>query len=144
MTPDRMVAEDVGVTNHAIHLRNLYATGVTILPDRRLLSLERDGNQIKATNQNEYSAQDESRLYDQVVIEAGTVPLDDLYEELVSHSVNAGQSDIGSLIEGRRQPCLAGSRMPRAGFSLFRIGDCVSARGIHAAMLDANRICKEL
>ena len=56
MTSDRMIAQDVGVTNHAMHLRNLYAACVSIEPDRHLTRFERDGNQVKATFQNEYSA----------------------------------------------------------------------------------------
>lgn len=144
VTPDRMIAENVGVTNHAIHLRNLYAAGVTIRPDWRLIGLERADNRIRATLRNEYSAQEEVQDYDQVVIETGTVPMDDLYEDLAVLSVNAGQSEIAVLIEGGQQPAVVEGTTEPDSFALFRIGDCVSARGIHAAMLDANRICKVL
>mgnify|MGYP000530307031 CR=1 FL=1 len=54
MTPDRMIAEDAGVTNHAIHLRNLYAGGVDIWPDKRLASLQRSDGRISATVITEY------------------------------------------------------------------------------------------
>lgn len=142
MTPDRMIAQDVGVTNHAIHLRNLYAAGVTIQPDQRLIRLSQDGNQVKATLQNEYSTAVEERSFDQIVIEAGTVPMDDLLEDLAATAINGGVIDISSYLEAQPQPCLED---PQAtGFALFRIGDCVSARGIHAAMLDANRLCQSL
>lgn len=144
MTPDRMIAEDVGVTNHAIHLRNLYGAGVTILSDWRLLKLGRNGNRISATIRNEYSNHEERRDYDQVVIETGTVPMDDLYDELATHSVNGGQIEIGLLIGGEQQACITNGSAQKRSFALFRIGDCVSARGIHAAMLDANRLCKAL
>lgn len=32
-------------------------------------------------------------------------------------------------------------RNPSSGFRLYRIGDAVSGRGIHAAVLDAYRLC---
>ena len=144
ITPDRMIAEDVGVTNHAIHLRNLYGAGVTIVPDWRLLGLARDGNRIMATVRNEYSAQEQVRDYDQVVIETGTVPMDDLYEELAEQSLNGGKTDFEQLIGASLQSCLTTGGAQKGTYALFRIGDCVSARGVHAAMLDANRICKAL
>ncbi|UOA32872.1 putative N-methylproline demethylase [Sulfitobacter sp. DSM 110093] len=144
MTPDRMIAEGVGVTNHAIHLRNLYGAGVNILPDWRLLKLERNESRINATIRNEYSAQEELREYEQVVIETGTVPMDDLYDDLASQAVNGGHANIDQLISAGQQSCLATDAVQQGGFAFFRIGDCVSARGVHAAMLDANRICKML
>ena len=141
-TPDRMIAQDVGVTNHAIHLRNLYAAGVRIQPDQRLIRLSTDGNQKKATLQNEYSTAVEVHSFDQIVIEAGTVPMDDLFEELAATALNDGVIDISSYLEAQPQPCLEDPQASR--FALFRIGDCVSARGVHAAMLDANRLCQKL
>ena len=142
MTPDRMIAQDVGVTNHAIHLRNLYAAGVTIQPDLRLLRLDRDGNQVKATFQNEYSRKIEERSFDQIIVEAGTVPMDDLMDELATNALNGGEIDFSSFLQAQAQPYL--EEPSASGYALFRIGDCVSARGIHAAMLDANRLCQSL
>lgn len=142
MTPDRMIAQDVGVTNHAIHLRNLYAAGVTIQPDLRLLRLDRDGNQVKATFQNEYSTKIEERSFDQIIVEAGTVPMDDLMDELATNALNGGEIDVSSFLQAQAQPYL--EEPSASGYALFRIGDCVSARGIHAAMLDANRLCQSL
>ncbi len=142
MTPDRMIAQDVGVTNHAIHLRNLYAANVVIKPDRRLTRLERDGNQIRATSQNEYSAGSATAHYDQVIIDAGTVPMDELFEDLASDAANQGVTDLAQLIQSAPQPGVDQADATR--FSLFRIGDCVSARGIHAATLDANRLCQRI
>lgn len=42
---------------------------------------------------------------------------------------------------GRAQPVASGVT---AGFQLFRIGDAVSARNIHAAVYDALRLVKDL
>jgi len=140
VTPDRAIAQDVGVTNHAIHLRNLYSAGVDIQPDRRLKQLAAEGNGIEAHFDNEYSGQTEARNYDQVIVETGTVPNDDLYDGLVSRAVNAGQTDATAALAGAPQPVMRGANAQSGSFALFRIGDCVSARGIHAAILDANRL----
>ncbi len=144
VTPDRMIAEDVGVTNHAIHLRNLYTAGVSISPDLRLISLAKLGNKIKASLQNEYSNQISARVYDQVVVEIGTRPMDDLFEELSPRSSNAGTTHIGTALTAGAQLDLKSPDFETGKFALFRIGDCVSARGIHAAVLDANRVCSNL
>ena len=42
----------------------------------------------------------------------------------------------------RVTPIQAQPRPKRAGFELYRIGDAVSSRSIHAAMLDAYRLCR--
>lgn len=143
-TPDRMIAEDVGVTNHAIHLRNLYAAGVTIRPDRRLFRISAHGNAIEALFVNEYSNDRESEVYDQIVVEVGTVPEDNLYDAIAPRSVNEGQTDIEALLGAGPQPVLAERDGDGESFALFRIGDCVSARGVHAAILDANRLCRNV
>jgi hypothetical protein len=74
-----------------------------------------------------------------VVIEHGTVPNDGLYHDLVAHSHNKGITDVSALIAGE------GQNMPKQnedGFSLFRVGDAVACRNIHAAILDARRLCQ--
>lgn len=143
-TPDRMIAEDVGVTNHAIHLRELYRSGVTIRPDSRLIEVSQNGNRLSAVFRNEYSDEESRYEYDQIIVEIGTAPLDELYQELAVKSVNQGQVDIESLLTGKAQPSLASINKDSNDFALFRIGDCVSARGIHAAVLDATRLCANL
>lgn len=138
VTPDRMIGQDVGVTNHTIHLRNLHNDGVQISPDLRLVNIERKGNKLAATFQHEYSAIESVELYDQVVVDAGTVPDDTLYNSLQPQSANDGLAQQQALLNADPQ-----SDPPDTeGFNLYRIGDCVSARGIHAAMLDAQRLCR--
>ena len=53
-------------------------------------------------------------------------------------SVIVDPSDYESLIEGKPQQLL---NNPTGNFSLFRIGDAVSSRNIHAAIYDAMRLC---
>ena len=71
---------------------------------------------------------------DQVVVNHGTRPLDELYFELKPASTNLGAVDYGDLIAGRPQ-----SRTDNEDgrFQLFRIGDAVAARNTHAAIYDA-------
>ena len=71
----------------------------------------------------------------QVIVEHGTVPVNDLFEELRPLSLNDGAMAIESLLVA--VPLRA---RPSAGFELHRIGDAVSSRSVHAAMLDALRL----
>ena len=45
------------------------------------------------------------------------------------------------LIEGRRQTI---SSNPDGEFMLFRVGNAVASRNVHAAIYDSLRLCKEL
>ena len=81
------------------------------------------------------------RDFDQIVVNHGTVPLDELYFNLAPLSSNEGQVDYDALIEGRPQQIVVNAANE---FQLFRIGDAVSARNIHAAVYDGMRLCKDL
>ncbi len=141
-TPDRMIAQEVGVTNHAIHLRNLYALGAEILPDLRLKAIARVGNLLTAQFVNEYSGHMSERRYQRIVVEVGTLPLDDLFFDLAELSVNAGETDQASLRRAERQPALDLTDGRQGKFALYRIGDSIAARGLHAAVFDAARLCQ--
>ena len=56
-------------------------------------------------------------------------------------SRNRGAVDHADLIAGRPQTL---ATHPEAAFQLFRIGDAVAARNIHAAIYDALRLSKDL
>jgi hypothetical protein len=76
---------------------------------------------------------------DQVVVENATLPLADLYFELKEESQNRGEVDYDALIAGKPQTL----RTNEAGkFQLFRIGDAVASRNIHAAIYDAFRLVR--
>jgi hypothetical protein len=74
---------------------------------------------------------------DQVVVENATLPLADLYFELKPLSGNRGRVDYDALVAGKEQA--DGSP---GSFRLYRIGDAVASRNIHAAIYDALRLCK--
>jgi len=78
---------------------------------------------------------------DRVVCEHGTVANDDLYHALRPHSRNLGEIDIARL--ARFEPP-APQRNNQGRFVLLRIGDAWASRNVHAAMLDAMRMCKDL
>ena len=81
------------------------------------------------------------RMIDQVVVEHGTLPVTELYDALRPLSLNLGEVDYAALIAGRPQTVV---RNPNAAFRLFRIGDAVASRNIHAAIYDALRLAKDL
>jgi len=141
VTPDRQALAEIGGQNFPIYLRRFHRQGVAITPDSRVSSIRRAGNRLIATVSNVYGGPDSEREIDQVVIENGTVPNDDLYFALKPGSTNLGEIDIGKLIAGQNQD---GVRNPDGGYRLFRIGDAASSRNLHAALLDARRIARAL
>jgi 2,4-dienoyl-CoA reductase-like NADH-dependent reductase (Old Yellow Enzyme family) len=139
-TLDRMIGEEIGATNQPIHLRELMKLDVILSPNLQLIEIYAEGNRRVAVLRNEFTHAEEERLVDQVVVEFGTLPEDALYFAMKEASVNRGQMDLKALVEGRRQPAVNGG----GGFALFRVGDAVAGRNIHAAIYDAARLCKDL
>ena len=82
---------------------------------------------------------EEPRIVTAVVAETGTDAISEVYDELVSLSSNGGEMRIEALINGQPQSSI---RNPDGKFQLFRIGDAISSRGIHSAILDASRISR--
>ncbi len=141
MTPDRSFAPEVMGMNLVPYMRALQDKSVRFTVAERLLSVERAGNQLRATVGTDYSATTRTKNYDQIVVNYGTMPLDDLYFTLKPHSSNGGAVDYAALQAGQPQAIL---RNPDGGFQLFRIGDAVAARNTHAAIYDALRLVKDL
>ncbi len=141
VTPERFFAPDVGGLNHVPYARCFDRYGVTITINRRLLAVRRDGNGLLAEIGSDYSDRRDRRAVDQVIVEHGTLPLADLYFDLKQGSRNRGEIDYPALIEGRPQTIESN---PEGSYLLFRIGDAVSSRNIHAAVYDALRLCKDM
>ncbi|MCP3970091.1 MAG: NADH:flavin oxidoreductase [Rhodobacteraceae bacterium] len=141
MTPDRVFAPDIMAMNLVPYMRELQDKTVTFSVTRRLLGVSRDGNKLTATIGTDYSDHSHRAQYDQVVVNYGTLPLDDLYFALKPLSSNGGAVDHDALIEGRPQTI---TRNGEGVFQLFRIGDAVSARNTHAAIYDALRLVKDI
>jgi hypothetical protein len=106
-----------------------------------LHSIRRQDAALRVTLANAYSDQLVERIVDQVVVEHGTIPVDELYHDLAPQSQNHGQTDLRALIAGQPQTIVANQH---GTYQLFRIGDAVAHRNIHAAILDARRLCAQL
>jgi N-methyl-L-proline demethylase len=141
MTPDRSFAPDVMAMNLVPYMRTLQEKDVRFTVTYRLKAAKRSGNKISAVIGTDYSKHLEEREFDQIVVNHGTIPLDELYFELKPHSKNHGAVNQEALIFGRPQPLNAN---PEGDFALFRIGDAVSARNTHAAIYDALRLVKDI
>ncbi len=141
VTPERFFAPEIGGLNHAEYARIFHKHGVRLTINTRVLAVRRDGNELVATLGSDYGDRTEERRTDQVVVEHGTLPLDELYQALRPDSVNLGEVDHGALLAGRAQNVL---RNPDGRFRLFRVGDAVASRNIHAAVFDGLRLAKDL
>ena len=135
MTRDRTFSPEVMGMNLVPYMRALQDKDVTFTVTYRLLAVEKAGNQLKATVGSDYMKLDRSSVVDQVVVNAGTQPLADIYFALKPASGNKGAVDYAALIDGHPQPVVE-------GFQLFRIGDAVEARNTHAAIYDALRLVR--
>ena len=138
VTPDRHAVHEMGSSNYPMYIKAFHDYGVDVTPNFRLKSLIRDGNGIKAELTSDFGDHPHSIAADHVVVEHGTLPNDEVYHDLIPHANNGGITDIPSLIAGEPQPTLNKAD----GFSLFRVGDAVASRNIHAAILDSRRLCQ--
>ncbi len=137
VAPERTLSPQVGGMNHAPVAAALQRAGVRITIQTRLLAVRRAGNRLVATLGSDYAPDwREEREVDQVVAEAGTLPMDDLYFALKPLSRNRGEADHKALLGGGE---IFPERNPEGGFRLLRIGDAVHARNVHAAIHDALR-----
>lgn len=141
VTPDRTFAPEIMGMNLVPYMRRLQGRRTTFTVTWRLVGLSRAGNGLRAVLGSDYGDAVQERLVDQVVVNHGTRPLDELYFELKPLSSNLGEVDYEALIGGRAQQLV---RNPEGAFQLFRIGDAVSSRNTHAAIYDALRLAKDL
>jgi len=141
MTPDRSFAPEVMGMNLVPYMRSLQQLDTTFTVTYRLKAVEKQGDQLLATIGTDYSDLTKTRLVDQVVVNHGTRPLDELYFELKPLASNEGAVEYMDLIVGKPQTVVSN---PQGRFQLFRIGDAVASRNTHAAIYDALRLVKDL
>ena len=141
MTRDRAFAPEVMGMNLVPYIRALQKLETTFTVTYTLTAVERSGNQLLAHIGSDYGGVDKRKLFDQVVVNHGTRPLDELYFELKPQSINGGEVSHDQLIAGEAQSV---TRNENGTFQLFRIGDAVAARNTHAAIYDGLRIAKDL
>ncbi|GAB3990568.1 oxidoreductase [Nocardioides marmoraquaticus] len=142
VTPERTVGIGVGGMSSPAYLRAFADHGVRLTVATRLRSVERaapgSGHRLVAVLGSDYTDRTWTRRLDAVVVEHGTVPNDDLYHRLVPGSTNLGEVDHDALLAGRPQQVRTNAA---GGYQLFRVGDAVCSRNIHAAVYDALRLC---
>lgn len=142
VTPDRLVGQEVTGTSYPPYLKNFYEAGVRMTPDHRLRAVRRTADRrLEVELSNDYTQRSSVRVVDQVIVEYGSLPNDEVYVALLGGSTNAGELDIDAFVAGRRQDRVVN---PGGRYQLFRIGDAVSSRNIHAAIYDGRRLAMTL
>ena len=141
VTPERMLGIDVGGMNHAPYARAFNAADVRVTLNQRVLAVEPELERLCVTIGSDHTPHVTTRHVDYVVTDHGTSVNAELYFELKPSSLNLGAVDYGALMEGRAQDLV---RNESGTFRLFRIGDAVSSRNIHAAVYDALRFMKDV
>jgi N-methyl-L-proline demethylase len=148
VTPERTLGVDVGGMNVVPYVRAFNETETRITLNQRVCSVRRItvGGALGAVHRlevelgSDHSTHRSYRVVDAVVFDRGVAANDELYRALVPASVNAGAVDHLALVDRRPQPRVENDRR----FQLFRIGDAVAGRNIHAAVYDALRLCHTL
>jgi 2,4-dienoyl-CoA reductase-like NADH-dependent reductase (Old Yellow Enzyme family) len=141
VSPERYFAPEMGGMNHTLYAAAFHRLGVRVTINARLLAVRREGNALAAVIGSDHGPERFERIVDQVVVEHGTLPPTELYDALRPLSRNLGEVDYTALLNGRGQAVVGN---PQGRFQLFRIGDAVSSRNIHAAVYDALRLAKDL
>jgi NADPH-dependent glutamate synthase beta subunit-like oxidoreductase len=138
VSPERTVSPDVGGMVASLYFKELSKHGVkfTMLREFKEVVKNPDGTFTVSLGMEDESWI-ETRVVNAVVAEIGTVATSDLYDQLAPISSNGGEATIENLIYGRPQTSVRNSE---GKFQVFRIGDAVTSRNIHSAILDANRI----
>ena len=141
MTPDRCFAPEVMSMNLVPYMRSLQKHEVTFTVALRLEQVCREGEGLLGVLGSDYGGVRNERRVDQIVVNHGTIPNEELYFALKPLSANLGEVDHDRLIAGLAQTARPN---PRGSFQLFRIGDAVASRNTHAAIFDALRLLKDL
>jgi len=141
ISPERFFSPEVGGMNYVPYAKNFIEKGVNITISKRLKRIKKRGNRLVVAISSDYSEKIETKEISQVVLEHGTLPVDELYFQLKKNSINAGIVDYKALIKESFNEVI---KNPKGLYNLFRVGDAISSRNIHAAIYDSLRICKSL
>lgn len=141
MTRDRSFAPEVMAMNLVPYMRALQNKAVTFTVTFLLEAVRKQGNELLAIIGSDYGGVRKEQRHDQIVVNHGTRPNDELYFQLKPLSRNLGAVDYRKLVNGETQDKVANTD---GSFQLFRIGDAVAARNTHAAIYDANRLVRYL
>ena len=138
ISPERFLSPEMGGLNFVGYMRTLQSKNATVTTNTRLKSVHREGNRLRAVLCSDFADDWRGeREVDQVVVEHGTTPADEVYFDLKPISTNLGAIDYAALTS-------SGDIFPvnnkEGEFILYRLGDAVASRNIHAAIYDAHRM----
>ncbi len=135
-TIDEGIAAEQAYAERVIWRRWAHKTDLSIHAEVRLTSVRPQGNRLIASFEDELTNEPLDIEAGQVIVDAGTVPAAAIYHDLRTTSRNDGITDLDRWTRGEAQETQGN------GFELHRIGDAVSSRNIHNAVLDALRLCQ--
>lgn len=137
VTGENMLGPDVGGLNMPAYVKVFVERDVQQTFSQRLVGVRAEGGHRIARLWCEATRSAYERVVDHVVVEHGTLPMDELYFALKEQSRNRGELDLQAFTELREQTL---AHYPDGRFQLFRIGDAVASRDIHAAIYDGLRL----
>lgn len=137
---DSQLCEELTYAERFAWKRRLQELNVEIVAEHEITSIEKSGRELVVDLRSIISGKAKKLSFDTVVADYGTLPMSDLFDELRFLATNNGVTDLATFVEGRLQPF--GTSDGR--FRLYRIGDAVSSRNVHGAILDAGRLCTRM
>ncbi len=143
LTPDRCALIQLGPTTSSVALKQLTLNNVDFHTLQEIIAVEKIDTELRLTIRNVLTGKTHVKNAHYLVIEQGTRPMDHLYHKLKPLSKNKGQVNHNKLIEGQNPFESIDEPKGNKSFNLARIGDAISSRNIHAAMLDALRHCQQ-
>jgi thioredoxin reductase len=141
VTLDDNMGVEMEYNARVVYRKRFAEHGVRTTIDHQLERVRPSGNGLLATFRHELTGTVMELRAPQVVIENGTMPVVEVFEDLRARASNRGITDTDALLAG--EPQLPTPPGPGA-FELHRIGDAVSSRSVHAAIYDALRLCMAL
>ncbi len=131
---DDHLGMEMAYAENVIWRRRSYELELSLEFNHRLLRVEKFSDGVAATFRNEMTDIETTLHARQLIVEHGTEPVTEVYDELRGRSTNDGVTDPRLMVEGKVTP-ESGS-----GYEVHRIGDAVSSRNVHTAILDATRL----
>tara|TARA_B100000959_G_scaffold268229_1_gene312686 strand:- start:89 stop:1006 length:918 start_codon:yes stop_codon:yes gene_type:complete len=141
ISPERFFSPEIGGMNYVPYAKNFIEKNVKITINKRIKGIKKRDNRLVVTINSDYSDKIETKEISQVIVEHGTIPVDDLYFNLKKNSFNGGALDYKSLINQKFKEII---NNPKGSYYLYRVGDSISSRNIHSAIYDSLRICKNI
>ena len=140
---DDQLAQELTYAERIIWKRRVYELGVARCTfDHEIEKVERRGNRsARDVPQSGRQRRLWSASADQIIVEHGTLPADELYRALRATPPTTASPTSMRCCASPEQPC---TLEPGGAFELHRVGDAVASRNMQAAVLDSMRLCRVL